>query len=652
MVRDKTRTPDIEEISKISITQPRFFCLRPRACLDLFLHSRKTRWQNLMARRNIVLRRIPIDIAQKLANYLTRYISFPAIYFTKSQTGYEWKVEEDAKKPDSNFPNVVLKFRPSGGLKPLCQEIFKVKTYENPLPKELYPEEDSYNPYTSGWPEVIRKNIDYWYTNKSAQGYAEQDVILLERLYHHFGCPEPGDNDSELAACVGAVRWHGYSVDTIGIVKRLIKNTKILESIPINLDSPNRVKRWITEGLPDTEEGRLQKVAVTGTGAPILEKIIERFPDESIATRAKIVLEGRRAAKERKLLQQLDSITRFCPDFKVIGTKSGRMSGGGLERSGESQNPQGIQHNPAFRRLFMFSDNGYTTSGGDFKSFEVAITHGHCRDNNLETDLRSGKSFHGIFGASLYDVPYDEILASKGTKDSKYDKSKTSAFALFYGAREERIAEASGASEAASKRAIETLSKKYPDWASARRAIHRVFCAMQQPGGIGTTVEWHEPANHIESLLGFRRYFTLENDVCRALFKLAQKLPPELRFDRIVKRRERNQTVSGATQTALYGCAFQIQASSMRAAANHVIQSTGAEICKALQRAIWDLQPPGVGQYCVLPMNIHDEVIVSHLPELGDKIELIASKLVEVYKSVVPLLELEWKKGIRDWSEK
>ena len=54
------------------------------------------------------------------------------------------------------------------------------------------------------------------------------------------------------------------------------------------------------------------------------------------------------------------------------------------------------------------------------------------------------------------------------------------------------------------------------------------------------------------------------------------------------------------------GAAFQIQAANMRAAANHVIQCSGAIITKDLQRRLWDLQPSGVRRG-YQPMNVHDE---------------------------------------------
>ena len=117
---------------------------------------------------------------------------------------------------------------------------------------------------------------------------------------------------------------------------------------------------------------------------------------------------------------------------------------------------------------------------------------------------------------------------------------------------------------------------------------------MRQPAGIGSAVVWAEPAEYIETFLGFRRYFTLENTICQALFNLARNVPAEWRACKVkLVRRDRVQTASGAVSSALDGAAFQMQAANMRAAANHEIQSPGADGMKAVQRRLWDLQPAG-----------------------------------------------------------
>ena len=151
---------------------------------------------------------------------------------------------------------------------------------------------------------------------------------------------------------------------------------------------------------------------------------------------------------------------------------------------------------------------------------------------------------------------------------------------------------------------------------------------MTQPGGIGTKVVWKDPADYAETMLGFRRYFTLENRICKELFKLANNLPAHWRncgtivrrekrteggkvvpyayvamislekgveVNRVVAhtrrvlegievkvvRRDRVQTAGGAVSQRSYGAAFSMQAANMRAAANHEIQVAGCRDHKA-----------------------------------------------------------------------
>lgn len=178
-------------------------------------------------------------------------------------------------------------------------------------------------------------------------------------------------------------------------------------------------------------------------------------------------------------------------------------------------------------------------------------------------------------------------------------------------------------------------------------------CSMRQPKGLGTKVEWHEPADHIESMLGFRRYFTLENKICRALFALAENPPDTWRKMKIkVVRRDREQTVSGAVQSALFGAAFGIQSACMRAACNHRIQSTGAQITKHLQRRIWNLQPYGISEWVVQVYNGHDEIMATHHPDLAEMIAQTVKATITGFQTKIPLLKMEWKSNLSTWAEK
>jgi hypothetical protein len=178
---------------------------------------------------------------------------------------------------------------------------------------------------------------------------------------------------------------------------------------------------------------------------------------------------------------------------------------------------------------------------------------------------------------------------------------------------------------------------------------------MRQPAGPGTPVYWREPDDYIESLLGYRRYFTLENALTHTLFEMAEQLPGELARCRVkVRRRDRFQTAGGATRSALYACAFNIQARNMRAAANHVIQSSGAEITKRLQRRIWDLQPVGPAPFRVCLFNVHDEVIAAHAAERGVRyaINSLVNETIDSFRDVVPFIAMQWKAGIPTWAAK
>ena len=79
-----------------------------------------------------------------------------------------------------------------------------------------------------------------------------------------------------------------------------------------------------------------------------------------------------------------------------------------------------------------------------------------------------------------------------------------------------------GVTEANAKSAIDKLLKRYKKVGQWREKVFRMFCSMSQPDGIGTRVVWNEPADYCETFLGFRRYYTLENKICKALFDLAR----------------------------------------------------------------------------------------------------------------------------------
>ena len=175
---------------------------------------------------------------------------------------------------------------------------------------------------------------------------------------------------------------------------------------------------------------------------------------------------------------------------------------------------------------------------------------------------------------------------------------------------------------------------------------------MRQPVPYGR-VEWHEPAEYEETLLGFKRWFTLENKICKALYDLANKIPEEWKRFKVknVQRREgRIQTAYGAVQSAVFAAAFAIQSQSMRAAGNHKIQGTGAGLTKLLEDRVWALQPEGAHGWYVRPMNIHDELQVVHRESMGEEIKKVKEDFVEEYKELIPLLGMGWTIDSPNWA--
>ena len=171
---------------------------------------------------------------------------------------------------------------------------------------------------------------------------------------------------------------------------------------------------------------------------------------------------------------------------------------------------------------------------------------------------------------------------------------------------------------------------------------------------LGRAISWHEPKEYVESFLGFKRFFTLEFSIVKALYNLAQNPTEEMKSLKIKVRRrdDRIQTAGGALQTAIYAAAFSIQSAVVRAAVNHVIQSPGGEMTKLLQNKIWSLQPNGINPWKVMPFNVHDEIECPVVKSLQDKLKNYVNEFIEEYKKYVPLLSMKWKQNIKSWGEK
>jgi hypothetical protein len=570
---------------------------------------------------------------------------------------------------------------------------------EEVIPKKARPKAGVDVLLGHAWPGVIDKHIEHWATRADAREYANDDIVYTRALDKHFGCPPPGDNDSTLACMVPVVRWHGFSINKPGMGELLAKAQAIVANSPVNINKPPEVRAYVTAAMDATEtvileestkKSNLEAITNWEIAAPEPCGRCEGTPGcarcggtgtiqpgkHPAAVRSKAILDVKIAAKEVELYKKLLLAGKFHASFVVIGTLSSRMAGA------DGLNPQGIKHAKDVRKMFPLFWEDMILCGGDFDSFEVTIADAVYNDPALRKDLitrgpcpkcgGTGKDkkkgtpcgecettgvtpqkLHALFGMALSGLSYAEVINSAGTDNDWYDKGKRGVFALVYGGDWNTLVQKLGVTEERAKRAYADFVKRYPGIDKARRKTFDAFCSMRQPAGIGSAVVWASPAEYIETFLGFRRYFLLENKICKALFDLARNPPKHWRACKVkVVRRDRVQTAGGAVASALYGAAFQMQAANMRAAANHEIQSPGAEITKSVQRRLWDLQPAGVHPLRLAPLNVHDELMVVAMQAIVTDITANVREVVESFRGHVPLVGMTWFEGMDNWAEK
>jgi len=638
-------------------------CWKPRASCDLMLWCRKNQYQTLMRRPDIRIRRVPVQLAYVLAEELEERIDIPDIYFAKfKDRDARWRVFDI--EDEIYFKDVVLKFNAAGGLKYLAEHALghkpSAKFQDIELDTSHRPEEIGYAPTVRGskakfgddcqsWDKVVHLHVNHWNSEPAAREYAELDIVYTRDLYYHVDAPEPGDDDSELACMVAAVRWHGFEIDLDGMATLREQAQAIVDASPINTNSSTDVRLYLAEVMDDLE----YIIIADSTRKEILEEIAtsadwQEDNPEAVA-RCKQLINIKVAKKEVELYDKLKMAGRLHADLNVIGTKSSRMSGGG------GLNVQGIKKAKFVRKQFPLSWEGTRLCGGDFDSYEVTLADAVYDDKDLRDSLLSGRKIHGMFGTALFPgQTYEQILASEGhPTNDMYSKAKQGVFALIYGGNANTLCINLGLTLDVATEAYQAWLDMFPGIGSAMERIKSSFMALQQPGGLGTAIAWVEPDDSIETKAGFKRYFTLENMVAKALFELAQNPPKKWREVKIkVARRDRLQTASGACQSALYGAAFSILSSTVRAAANHEIQCLGATICKQVQRAVWDIQPCGVNEFCVAPLNIHDEILSATNPDYVERVADVVEEAVESHREMVPLIGMTWNLWMDNWAEK
>jgi hypothetical protein len=301
-------------------------CIKPQSAMDLMLHSRKGPYQALMDRDPVRIRRVPTKLAYDLRDRLEQWAQqeISGIYFAgiKGADKSRVKVFDRRSKSgalDSQTKDVVIAFRPAGGLKPLAEHVLNEKprfVYSDvEPPKEWYPFELGFAPFatavsdpnrgwiakeeligysiskktgkrtlkkkkkgTHAWPAVIKKFIEHWASNEQARQYASDDIYYTRRLDAHWN-PQPGDHDSVLACMVATVRWHGFAIDIPAIEQLRQIALEAAADCPINFNSTTQVREYLLQFLDPIElvVPGLAKLYET-TDKKVLQRIVNLEP--------------------------------------------------------------------------------------------------------------------------------------------------------------------------------------------------------------------------------------------------------------------------------------------------------------------------------------------------------------------------------------
>lgn len=622
---DKNIPPDPENyfaLEKFSFQKP--YSIKPPSVLDYYLILLKYFFPDITNRKPIEIRRVPIQASDFLFRELEKLQLHPLLFKKFKNKTSRWDVEPD----DDNFVNFKLSFKPSLALKAVIKHLFNLDTKSINIPPTMQPKENEWDPYGHDWRPFFKYHCNWWYDNSYARQYASEDIQYLDLLEDWINAQREitFDQDSELAWMVGAVRFKGYPIDMEQLESLLTEIQIKRKKVPI---SPVQSIKYLKEAAPP-----ILAATITNSSEATLRTLAE-FEGE-LGERAKNVIETRELDKQTDLLQKLQLVGRFHPDFNVCGTKSNRMSGrGGI-------NPQGINKDPAIRECFLFKSGDETLCGGDFDGQEVTIFDAIVNDEALRSKLLAGIKIHTIMAQYLFET-------DKPTPEEYYT-GKQCVFALIYGAEENKLSQVSGLSVEKIREVMSRIKKEIPGFGRALEEMKPLYApASQNPES--QQITWLEPKEEIGSMFGYTRSFRLDIYFARHFFNLASKglRQPLQNLSARVVRKNKEQSVMGATQSALYASMFNILSSMLRVANNHRIQATGAGVTKTLQYNIWQLQPTGISPFVVAPFNVHDEVITpTTIPE---KVNQVVEETIMELRKKIPLLKINWKTGVENWAE-
>jgi len=264
---------------------------------------------------------------------------------------------------------------------------------------------------------------------------------------------------------------------------------------------------------------------------------------------------------------------RLHTRYDQTGAETGRIS---------SNNPN-LQNIPVrtelgrqIRKAFV-APPGYYLLSVDYSQVELRILAHIAEDEAMLANFAAGLDIHAATAAQVYGIPITQVTAEQRSV------AKMMNFATSYGVSPYGLASRTGLSLDEARRFMKTYFETYP---GVRRYLDRTIAQAKERG-------------YVETLLGRRRYF------------------PVL------------QTTATSSQ--------QARAAAERAAVNHPIQGTAADILKiALIRVHRRLREGGYRARMIL--QVHDEIVLEvPAEELDAVVPLVVTTMESAYELRAPL---------------
>lgn len=117
------------------------------------------------------------------------------------------------------------------------------------------------------------------------------------------------------------------------------------------------------------------------------------------------------------------------------------------------------------KKLFIPSTPDFALVNADIKAAELRVYTAYSKDAKMIDALINGTDVHSLVASTAYGVPYDEIMAKKGSDPAiakMRDSAKRVVFGSFYGAGPNKIAEQIGGTREEGQRLIDMLYETFP----------------------------------------------------------------------------------------------------------------------------------------------------------------------------------------------